>query len=68
MNVKGLLAHAGIVFVLVLVISVLVSFLWSLIALGVGTPDWEFSFRLAVILGLVLPVATGGHFDRKKKS
>ena len=66
MNVRGFIAHLGITFILALVVSAAVSWLWSLAVHGNGVVDWESSFRLAVILGLVIPLATGGHFGDKR--
>jgi len=43
-------------FAIVLVVAAVVSFLYSLIVHGAGTIDWETSFRLAIILGIVLPL------------
>lgn len=68
MNVKGFVVHFGVTFVLVLVVSAVVSWLWSLIAHGAGSADWESSVRLALILGLVIPLATGGRFASKEDS
>jgi hypothetical protein len=66
MKLKPLITHAAITFCLTLVVSALVSWLWSLIRHGAGSADWETSFRLAVILGLVIPLATGGHFGSER--
>jgi hypothetical protein len=68
MNVKRLLTHIGVTFVLVFVVAAVVSWLWSLVAHGSGAVDWESTFRLAVILGLVIPLATGGYFGGKQRS
>jgi hypothetical protein len=68
MKAKWFLAHFGVTFALVLVVGAAVSWLWSLIAHGSGAVDWESSFRLAVILGLVVPLATGGYFSGKGSS
>ena len=60
MRVKNFLAHFAVTFVLAFAVSAVVSWLWSAIAHGAGAVDWESSVRLAVILGLVMPLATGG--------
>jgi len=65
MRVKSFVAHFAITFGLTLVVSALVSRLWSLIRHGGGSADWDLSFRLAVVLGLVIPLTTGGHFRAK---
>jgi hypothetical protein len=42
------------IFVVSLVITALVTFLWNLIGQGTTTVDWETSFRFALILGIIL--------------
>ncbi len=41
-------------FTIALVITAIVTFLWSLIRHGEGSVDWETSFRFAVIFGVIL--------------
>jgi len=67
-NIKRFLAHFGVTFILVFVVAAVVSWLWSLVAHGSGAVDWESTFRLAVILALVIPLATGGYFGGKQRS
>ena len=55
MSIKKLLIDAATMFALTLVVSVIVTFLYSLIVHGAGTIDWETSFRLAIILGILFP-------------
>lgn len=55
MNIKKLLVDFVTVFVVSLVISVIVTLLWNLIAHGASTIDWETSFRLAILFGIILP-------------
>jgi len=55
MNMKELLIDFVITFAVTLVVAAIVTFLYSLIVHGAGTMDWETSFRLAIILGIVLP-------------
>jgi hypothetical protein len=50
-------------FVTVLAVSAAVTFLYSLIAYSSGIIDWGTSFRLALILGIVLPIVT--HREKK---
>jgi hypothetical protein len=45
-----------VTFCLVLVVSIIVTFLYSLIVHGAGAVDWETSFRFAIILGVALPL------------
>ena len=54
MNMKELLINFVITFAVTLVVTAIVTFLYSFIVHGAGTVDWETSFRLAIILGIVL--------------
>jgi H+/Cl- antiporter ClcA len=54
MNTKKLVVEFGTVFVVTLVISAIVTFLWNLIGHGESTIDWETSFRFAIIFGIIL--------------
>ncbi len=54
MNFKRLLADFVTVFAVTLIVSAIVTLLWNLIVHGVNTVDWEMSFRLAVIFGVLL--------------
>ena len=54
MNTKELLINFGLTFIMTLVVAAIVSFLYSFTIHGKGTIDWETSFRLAIILGIVL--------------
>jgi hypothetical protein len=55
MNTRKLLVDFVTVFVVSLIISVIVTLLWNLIAHGTSTIDWETSFRLAILFGIILP-------------
>ena len=57
MKIKEFLIVFAIVFVVTLVAATIVTYLYSLIARGMSVFDWEMSFRLAIILGVGLPVA-----------
>ncbi|UCE39908.1 MAG: hypothetical protein JSV17_10510 [Candidatus Aminicenantes bacterium] len=54
MKIKGILLNFAIFFVITFGVSAIVNFLWNLIFHGTGTVGWEMSFRLAIILGIVL--------------
>jgi hypothetical protein len=54
MNFAKFARNFAVTFAIVLVVSVIVTFLYSLIVHGAGVIDWETSFRLAIILGIVL--------------
>ena len=56
MNLKNILRGFVVHFVLVLIVSAVVSYLYSLVAHGQGIIDWESSFRLATIFGITLPI------------
>jgi len=56
MNIKKLLISFVTIFTVTLVVAAIVTFLYSLIIHSAGTIDWETSFRLAIILGIVVPV------------
>ncbi len=55
MNIKKYSIEFALTFIVVLVVSIVVTFLYSLIAHGEGVVDWETAFRLAIILAIVLP-------------
>ena len=54
MNIKKMSVYFLWLFVLILVVSVIVTFLYSLIVHGTGIVDGETSFRLAIIFSIVL--------------
>lgn len=56
MDINKLLKDFLTVFTVSLVVSVVVTFLWSLIFHQMATIDWETSFRFATLLGVVLPL------------
>ncbi len=55
MNVKDLLIRFAVTFIVTLVVSAIVTYLWNLVFHGAAAVDWETSFRFAIILGIVLP-------------
>ncbi|NTW43343.1 MAG: hypothetical protein HGB14_02670 [Anaerolineaceae bacterium] len=54
MNIKKLGVEFGTVFAVALVTTAIVTLLWNLIGHGKSAVDWETSFRLAVIFGIIL--------------
>jgi ABC-type phosphate transport system permease subunit len=62
MNAKKMIIGFLTVFAISLLISMGVSFLWSLFFHEVAKIDWESSFRFAIILGIILPI-----LDSRKK-
>ncbi len=63
MSTKKILFDFLAIFSITLVSAILSTFLYSLIVHGTGMVDWETSFRLAFILGIVLSFAN----ERKRK-
>ncbi len=54
MNITKLVVEFITVFVVALVTTAIVTFLWNIIGHGVGTVDWETSFRFAIVFGIIL--------------
>jgi len=54
MNFTRLLADFVTVFAVTFLVSVMVTLLWNLIVYRAPVVDWETSFRLAVIFGVLL--------------
>ena len=55
MNFKKWLIESAAVFTVVLIVSVMVTLLWNVIAHRAGTVDWESSLRFAITFAIVLP-------------
>ncbi len=55
MNIKKYVIDFVLTFAIVLVVSIIVTFVYSLVAHGQGVVDSETAFRLAIILGIALP-------------
>jgi hypothetical protein len=64
-DIKSFLQAFAVMFVLVLAVSAVVSFLYSLLIHGTGLVDWESSIRFAFIFSIVLPAIQ--EIDRRKK-
>ena len=45
-----------LVFAITLLVSIVVTFIWSLVFHGAAIIDWETSFRFAIILGIILTI------------
>lgn len=54
MNIKKLLVDFVTVFAVSLIVFVIVTLLWNLIAHGAGTIDWGKSFGFAIGFGIIL--------------
>lgn len=56
MNIKKFIVDFATVFAVSLIITVIVTWLWNLIAHGTSTIDWETSFRFAILFGIIFPL------------
>jgi len=56
MKVKKFLIQFVIYFSLVFVVNAIVIYLWNLVRHGEGAFDWQSTFTLAIILGIILPI------------
>jgi len=54
MNFKELVVEFVTVFVITLVTTAIVTFLWNVIGHGDNSIDWETSFRSAFLFGIIL--------------
>jgi len=57
MKVKEFLVNFVIVFAVVLVAAVIVTYLWNLTVHGSGAVDWNISLVFALSMGIALPVS-----------
>ena len=57
MSAKDLLVDMAITIPTTFIVAAVVTYLYALIAHGSGAVDWEASFDLALIIGIVLPLA-----------
>lgn len=57
MKIKELLLDIAVVFAIVLVVSVIVTYLWNLVAHGSGSVDWDISLVFAFSIGIALPLS-----------
>jgi hypothetical protein len=58
MNLKRYIAKFVSVFAITLLVTLGVTFLWSLISRGTARVDWETSLRFAMIFAIIIPIAT----------
>jgi len=54
MNIKRFASDFVVIFAISLLVSVIVTFLYNIIVHGAGVIDWETSFRLSILLGILL--------------
>lgn len=55
MNIKTYAIDFVIMFAIVLVVNLLVTFLYTLLVHGSGAVDWETAFQFAISLAIILP-------------
>ena len=55
MTMKQYAIDFAVMFTIVLVVNLIVTFLYSLIVHGSGSLDWESAFTFAISLGIILP-------------
>jgi hypothetical protein len=55
MSIKRPLVDGVIVFSVSLVVLVVVTWLWNLVFHKASSPDWETSFRFAIVFAVILP-------------
>ena len=56
MNAAKYLIDFAVTFAIVFLVSVVVTFLYSLLVHGSAVVEWETSFRFGLILGIALPL------------
>ncbi len=56
MNMKCFLLDMAMTIPVTFVVAAIVTYLYSLIAHGSGSVNWDTAFHLAIILGIVLPL------------
>jgi hypothetical protein len=67
MNIKQSLTDFVVFFAVTLVVTIVVTFLWNFLVHGSPLVDWETSFRLAIIFGIVLPLVKAREYTSKQK-
>jgi hypothetical protein len=65
MNAKSVLLDVAITIPVTFVVAAVVTYLYSLIAHGSGSVNWETAFHLAIVLGIVLPLTRARGDGRK---
>jgi len=65
MKIKNFLRDFAIIFVIVFIVTTIVIYIYNLIAHSAGSFNWETSFQLAIIFGIVLPAIR--IFEKRQK-
>ena len=63
MRIKKYIIEFADIFIKVLLVGIVMTYLSSLIIHGSGVVDWETCFSYAIILGILFP----SNYERKKK-
>jgi hypothetical protein len=56
MDIKKIATEFILVFAITLLVTLGVTFFWSLVFHGVAIIDWETSFRFATLFGIIFPI------------
>ena len=64
MNIKRYAIDFALMFAIVLVVNLIVTYLYSLTFHGMGVINWETAFEFAITLGIVLPWVR--HYEKKQ--
>jgi hypothetical protein len=56
MNFKKYASEFTFTFVITFIVSIIVTFSYSLIVHGQGVINWEITFDLAILVGILMPV------------
>lgn len=57
---KKLIIDMALTIAIAFIVAVAASFLFNLIAHGNGNVDWDDAFELALVIGIVVPLARNG--------
>ena len=64
MKIISFIKNFALIFCLSFAVTIIVTYLYSLIVHGNGIIDWTVSFRISIILGIILPIVK--MFDKNK--
>ena len=67
MNIRPWLIDFVRFFLLVLIVASVITYLWNLVFHAAGAVDWETSFQLAIIFGIVLSWGLGRERKQQEK-
>jgi hypothetical protein len=67
MDIKKIATEFIVVFAITFLVTLGVTFLWSLIIHGSAIIDWETAFRFATIFGIIFPIINSRNGNRSGK-